>query len=165
MHHLSLLFSIPSIITQKYLELCTSRHLYSCHGFNVCASPSPNSYGNFLKNLYPSYKETDRHDLLLTHEGKAKKQSIYQPGKVIVVVSRSISGSVVTDSLRPHRVLCPWNSPGKNTIVGCHALFQVIFPTQGSNPGLPHCGHILYLLSHQEAQENGSYQNSTLLAP
>ena len=41
------------------------------------------------------------------------------------------------------------DSPGKNTGVGCHALLQVIFPTQGSNPGLPHCGQILYSLSHQ----------------
>ena len=31
------------------------------------------------------------------------------------------------------------DSPGKNTGVGCHTLLQVIFPTQGSNPGLPHC--------------------------
>ena len=39
-------------------------------------------------------------------------------------------------------------SPGKNTGVGCHALLQGIFPTQGSNPGLPHCRRILYHLSH-----------------
>ena len=41
------------------------------------------------------------------------------------------------------------DSPGKNTRVGCHALLQGIFPTQGSNPGLPHCRQILYCLSHQ----------------
>ena len=41
------------------------------------------------------------------------------------------------------------DSPGKNTGVGCHALLQGIFPTQGSNPGLPHCRRILYHLSHQ----------------
>ena len=41
------------------------------------------------------------------------------------------------------------DSPGKNTGVGCHALFQGIFPTQGTNPGLPHCGQILFQLSHQ----------------
>ena len=29
--------------------------------------------------------------------------------------------------------LCPWDSPGKDTGVGCHVLFQGIFPTQGSN--------------------------------
>ena len=41
------------------------------------------------------------------------------------------------------------DSPGKNTGVGCHALLQGIFPTPGSNPGLPHCRQILYHLSHQ----------------
>ena len=42
------------------------------------------------------------------------------------------------------------DSLGKNTGVGCHVLLQGIFPTQGSNPGLPHCRWILYHLSHQE---------------
>ena len=44
------------------------------------------------------------------------------------------------------------DSPGKNTGVGCHALLQGIFPTQGSNPGLPHCRQIFYHLSHQGIQ-------------
>ena len=34
------------------------------------------------------------------------------------------------------RLLCPWDSPGKNTGVGCCVLLQGIFPTQGSNPNL-----------------------------
>ena len=41
------------------------------------------------------------------------------------------------------------DSPGKNTRVGCHALLQGIFPTQGSNPGLLHCRLILHQLSFQ----------------
>ena len=41
------------------------------------------------------------------------------------------------------------DSPGKNTRVGCHALLQGIFPTQGLNPGLLHCRQILYRMSHQ----------------
>ena len=41
------------------------------------------------------------------------------------------------------------HSPGKNTGVGCHALLQGTFSTQGSNPGLPLCRWILYHLSHQ----------------
>ena len=41
------------------------------------------------------------------------------------------------------------DSPGKNTGVGCHALIQGIFPTQGSKLGLPHYRQILYHLSHQ----------------
>ena len=36
------------------------------------------------------------------------------------------------------------DSPGKNSGVGCHALLQGIFPTQGWNPGLLHCRQILY---------------------
>ena len=42
---------------------------------------------------------------------------------------------------------CPWDFPGKNTGVGCHFLLQGIFPTQGSNPGLPYCRQTLYHLS------------------
>ena len=42
-----------------------------------------------------------------------------------------------------------WNSPGQNTGVGSLCLLQEIFPTQGSNPGLPHCRQILYQLSHK----------------
>ena len=65
-----------------------------------------------------------------------------------------LRGSVVSDSLRSHglwstRFLCPWNSPGKNTGVGCHFLLQGIFPTQGSILGLPHCRWILHQLSYQ----------------
>ena len=43
----------------------------------------------------------------------------------------------------------PWNSPGQNTGVGSLSVLQGIFPTQGSNPDLPHCRWILYQLSHQ----------------
>ena len=43
----------------------------------------------------------------------------------------------------------PWNSPGQNTRVGRLSLLQGIFPTQGSNPGLPHCRQILHQLNHQ----------------
>ena len=58
----------------------------------------------------------------------------------------TLSRSVVSDSLQPHglqptRLLCPWDSPGKNTGVGCHFLLQGIFPTQGSNPYLLHLLH------------------------
>ena len=44
----------------------------------------------------------------------------------------------------------PWTSPGQNTGVGSHSLLQGILPTQGSNPGLPHCRRILYQLSHKK---------------
>ena len=63
------------------------------------------------------------------------------------------SHSVVSDSLRPHGLYSPWNYRGQNTGVGSLSLLQGIFPTQGSNPGLPHCGQILYQLSYREGQE------------
>ena len=67
-----------------------------------------------------------------------------------------LSCSVMSYSLWPHglqpaRPLHPWDSPGKNTGVGCHFLLQGIFPTQGSNTGLLHCRWILYHLSHQKS--------------
>ena len=54
-----------------------------------------------------------------------------------------------SDSLQSHELYSPWNSPGQNTGVGSLSLLQGIFPTQGSNPGLPHRRQILYQLSHK----------------
>ena len=60
----------------------------------------------------------------------------------------------MSDSLRPHglypaRLLCPWDSPGKNAGVGCQFLLQGIFPTQESNSRLLHCSQILYRLGYE----------------
>ena len=70
------------------------------------------------------------------------------------VWTKRVSHSVMSDSLQPHRLvptrlLCPWDSPGNNTGVGCHALFQGVFPTQEPNFHLLLCRQILYCLSHQ----------------
>ena len=52
--------------------------------------------------------------------------------------------------------------------MGCHFLLQGIFPTQGSNPGLPHYRQMLYHLSHQGSQltwlGHGLFQNSCLVS-
>ena len=70
----------------------------------------------------------------------------------------------MSDSLQPHgqwpaRLLCPWNSPGKDTRVGCHFLLQVIFLTQGSNLGLLFCRQILYYQSHQGSPDGTDEPN------
>ena len=65
--------------------------------------------------------------------------------------SESESCSVMSNSLWPHRLYSPWNSPGQNTGVSSLFLLQGIFPTQGSNPCLSHCRGILYQLSHKES--------------
>ena len=60
--------------------------------------------------------------------------------------------------LQPIRLLCPWNSPGKNTGVGCYLLFQIV-PTQGSIQRvlwLLHCRQGSLPLSHQGSPEQTS---------
>ena len=59
------------------------------------------------------------------------------------------SRSVMSDSLRSHGLYSSMNSLGQNTGVGSLFLLQGIFPTQGLNPGLPHCRQILYQMSHK----------------
>ena len=66
-----------------------------------------------------------------------------------------MSNSLQPYGPEPARLLCPWDSPGKNTGVGCHALLQGIFPTQGSNPYLQHYRRILYCWVTRKAHNQG----------
>ena len=80
----------------------------------------------------------------------------------------ALSRPVVSDSLWPHglwptRLLCPRGSPRKNTGVGCQALLQGIFPTQGSNPGILHCRWILYSLEPPGKPKKTRVGNLSLL--
>ena len=86
-----------------------------------------------------------------------------------VFLKWSESCSVMSNSLRPHGLHSPWNSPGQNTGVGNLSLFQGIFPTQGSNPGLPYCRQILYQLNLPILQQSlkwayGTGRNNTQTA-
>ena len=80
---------------------------------------------------------------------KTQKPKTSNEEGAIILVKWTENLSVVADSLRPYGLYSPWNSPGQNTGVGRLSLLQGIFPTQGLNPGLPHCRRILYQLSHQ----------------
>ena len=62
---------------------------------------------------------------------------------------KSESCSVISDSLWPHELFSPWNSPDKTNGVGSLALLQGVFPNLGSNPGLLHCRQSFYQLSHK----------------
>ena len=55
---------------------------------------------------------------------------------VVCQVSSVLSDFSQSYGLWPARFLCPWDSPDKNTGMGCHSLPRGIFPTQGSNPCL-----------------------------
>ena len=67
------------------------------------------------------------------------------------VVSHSFffGGGDPMDCSLPGSSVQAWNSPGKNSGMGCYSLLQGNFLTQGSNPGFLHCRQILYHLSHQ----------------
>ena len=80
---------------------------------------------------------------------KAKGIENRQWKKSESVISLVVSVSLWRHGLEPARLLCPCNSPGKNSGVGSHCLLQGIFPTQRLNLGLPHCRQILYHLSSQ----------------
>ena len=72
------------------------------------------------------------------------------------------SPSVVSNSLQPHGLCGPWNSPGQNTSVVSFFLLQ-IFPTQGSNPGLLHCRQIFLPAEPQEKPKNTGVGNLSIL--
>ena len=70
--------------------------------------------------------------------------SSFKPEYACVFNCSVVSNSLQPQGLQPTRLLCPWESPGKNTGVGCHFLPQGIFPTHGSNLHLLHYRHIPY---------------------
>ena len=72
---------------------------------------------------------------------------------------QSFSNSLQPCGMQPVRRLCPWDSPGTNTGVGCHGLLQGIFPTRRSNLRplqLLHCRHILYSGAQFKPKQCGS---------
>ena len=82
---------------------------------------------------------------------KKKKVSLFLIGSALTEPTSNVVKVLVTQSCPilcnpmdcSHQLLCLWNSPGKNTGVGCHFLLQGGFLTQGLNPGLPHCKQTL----------------------
>ena len=111
-------------------------------------------YHFLLQGIFPN--QGSNSDLLLFFFSKPRSSTLQAisslsepPGLSPKVYSESESCSVKSNSLQHHGPHSPWNSPGQNTGVGNLSLLQGIFPTQGSNPGLPHCRQILYQMSHK----------------
>ena len=114
--------------------------------------------GLWLKNQYDEYKANESEDCAPHSYRHTKDTSAIETCSsfkclVVVVVEcvcvckhtcvcvLSHVQFSATRRLRPARLLCAWNLPGKNTGVGCHFLLQSIFQTQGSNLCLPHLLH------------------------
>ena len=104
-----------------------------------------------LGQEHPLENEMETHSRNLTWKipwtedpGRLQSMGLQRVGR-----DEHTSHSIMPNSLWPHGLYSPWNSPGQNTGVGSLALLQGIFPTQGSNLGLSHCRQILYQLSHK----------------
>ena len=96
--------------------------------------------------------------LLLGSESLFLRSGHGQVTNVLVLLVVVYSLSQVT-LLRPHglypaRLLWPWDSPGKNTGVGCHFLLQGTFQTQESNLGILHCRQVLYRWSYEGSPQS-----------
>ena len=129
------------------------------------------SWGGLRKKIETSEpKQTHKQQLSQHHPSHKEGWKTIDPSAVFLATHsrnnlKSVSCSVVSHSLQPHglypaRLLCPWDSPGKNTGVGCLALLQGIFPTQRCNLDLPHCRWILYCPSHRKAPRNNCRSGS-----
>ena len=82
--------------------------------------------------------------------GKEYLKAVYRhPAYLTYMQNETESHSVMSDSLQPHVLHSPWNSPGQNTGMGSLSLLQQIFPTQEVNRGLLDCRQILYQLSYE----------------
>ena len=66
--------------------------------------------------------------------GSLRDGGIYTSDVPVCSVTSVVSNSLQLYGLQPTSLLCSWDSPGKHTGVGCHALLQGISLTQGSNP-------------------------------
>ena len=87
--------------------------------------------------------------------GFKKKEHEYLSFLNGTIICKSMSHSIMSDFVTPWtaatRILCPWNSPARNTGVGSRSLLQGIFLTQELNLGLLHHRQILCHLSPQES--------------
>ena len=132
---LSTLTSTPFTQT-GFPNLCWTAAVYP-----TTLPPQPKFPGAHRPGHFPSESGEDQARISL-------KTWLFR-GSMVVLLSESESHSAVSDSLQSHGLYSSCNSPGQNTGVGSLSLLQGIFPTQGSNPGLPHCRRTLYQLSHQ----------------
>ena len=70
------------------------------------------------------------------NEANCHPKSVEEEHSAVCVCAQSCLTLYHPMDCSPTRLLCPWNFPGKNTGLGCHALLQRIFPTQELNPSL-----------------------------
>ena len=118
---------------------------------NLTIISPPQTYTNFnieqktMILFISEFYEPNKSLIQKISDKDSTKRKNYSPTLLL-----SESHSVVSNSSQPHGLYSPRDYPGQNTGVGNGSLPQEIFPTQGLNPGIPHCKQLLYQLSHQE---------------
>ena len=110
-----------ALIQGIFLTQVSNPHFQRCNMNMVACRPDP-SWRCIL------FKSTE----CLRH----KTDSILKYWVYVHAQSLRLCLTLRPNGLQPTRILCPWDSPGKNTGVHCHFLLQGIFPTWGSNPCL-----------------------------
>ena len=147
-----LFLSCSTVISLYHLSIYLSIiYLFACVVMSCLKYPQKNLVD--IKVLLPLFSH-QRLTPINTHKDLFKAQractgeswtseSLLLPGMLLFVVVRSLSRVrfFSTPWMLPTRLLCPWDSPGKNTGVGCPFLFQGIFLTQGENLSLLHLLH------------------------
>ena len=145
--------------TKKWLILC-------CLMLNLAQSIRQVVYRSVMEDIFHRIQKWSLNNLDLNCKGPLIHVSPHTlqppPHSNTWKGSETESRSVVSDSLRENGLYSPWNSPGQNTGMGSCSLLQEIFPTQGSNPDLPHCRWILYHLN-QEGSNTWVLHNSWLV--
>ena len=137
--------STPGLPVHHQLPEFTQTHVHwvsdaiqPSHPLSSPSPPSPNPSQH--QSLFQWVNSS--HEVAKVLEFQLQHQSFQRTPRtdLLVTLNRDVcsvvSDSFVTPWTITTRLLCPWDSPGKNTRVGCHFLLQGIFPTQGLNPRL-----------------------------
>ena len=134
---LSLTNSRSSLRLTSIESVIPSSHLILCHPLLILP-PIPPSIRVFSNESTLKFNNNyQNHTSAYTFSPVMQFEGIYP----IAMLAYPVSEQYINYSLLIH----PWDFSDKNTGVGCHFLLQGIFPTQGSNPGLPHCRQMLLL--------------------
>ena len=135
----SFLLPLPSVTTTNLPSQTPSREL--------CRASLQSNHKELPKTFLPR-----PHFPLHGRRGFSKQQanSGNRSSSVCLVAQSSLTLCNPMDC-SPPGIPVHGDSPGKNIAEGCHAHLQGIFPTQGGNPGLPHCRQILFPVNHQRS--------------
>ena len=141
------------------------RYTYIPPFWTYLLSPSPSHPSRLMQSpcLFPGPYSKSLLAIYFTHGDVSFHVTLSNPFLMWSEEKWSESHSVMSNSLQPYGLYSPRNSPGQNTGVGSLSLLQGIFPTQGSNPGLPHFRQILYQPSQKESPKNTDLGSLSLL--